>query len=243
MNRPGEIEVEFGVPIPGRILPREAWVQTAVKRLPEPPPLDLQRLFGRHAPVVVDIGCGNGRFVVANAVRHPEHDHIGIDILPVVIRYATRRGNQRGLSNTRFAVCGGFEFVTRWLSPQSTREFHIYHPQPFKDAAQRERRLLTPEFLVAVHRALEPQGRLFLQTDNPRYWRYFQMVVPALFDFAAHPQPWPEDPRGRTRREIIARSKRLRVYRATATARYFADAAQLEELARTLPRPDFDAAD
>jgi tRNA (guanine-N7-)-methyltransferase len=241
LNRTGEIEVEFGVPIPGRILPREQWVQTAIKRLPQPPPLDLAQLFGRRAPVIVDIGCGNGRFVVANAVRHPEYDHLGIDILPVVIRYATRRGNQRGLSNTRFAVCGGYEFVTDWLVPRSIREFHIYHPQPFKDAALRERRLITPEFLVGVHRALEPNGRLYLQTDNPKYWRYFQLVVPALFDVAAHSQPWPEDPQGRTRREIIARGKRLRVYRATATARHFDDVARFDELARTLPRPDFDA--
>jgi hypothetical protein len=63
-----------------------------------------QLLFGRHAPLIVDLGCGNGRFLLASALARPECDHIGIDILPMVLRYATRRGNQRGLSNLRFAA-------------------------------------------------------------------------------------------------------------------------------------------
>lgn len=97
-----------------------------------PPPArrwtQLPELFQRVSPVVLDIGCGNGRFVVSSAVRRPDVDHIGIDILPVVIRYATRRGKERGLSNTRFAVCGGSEFLAKHVQPGSLSEIHIYHP-------------------------------------------------------------------------------------------------------------------
>ena len=88
---------DYGVPIPGEVLPPEQWAKTAIKRLPPPGLLDWRAIFGREAPLVLDLGCGNGRFVIASALARPELDHIGIEILPVVIRYATRRANQRGL--------------------------------------------------------------------------------------------------------------------------------------------------
>ncbi len=84
------IEYELGVAIPGRILHQAQWVRTAIKRLPPSGTLDWQAIFGRTAPVVLDLGCGNGRFTLLSAVNRPEFDHFSIDILPVVIRYATR---------------------------------------------------------------------------------------------------------------------------------------------------------
>ena len=89
-------EYEHGEPIPGRILPPSEWAKTAVKRLPAPGPRDWGAMCGRVAPVVLDLGCGNGRFTLASALARPDHDHFSIDVLPVVIRYATRRANQRG---------------------------------------------------------------------------------------------------------------------------------------------------
>src|SRR5450631_3562214 len=104
MKNSHTVENEFGVPIPGQIIERSLWSQTALKKLPMEGPLDLAALFGRAAPLIVDLGCGNGRFLIGSALRRREFDHIGIDILPMVLRYATRRGNQRGLANLRFAA-------------------------------------------------------------------------------------------------------------------------------------------
>src|SRR5437588_12648412 len=93
-----KIEKEFGVPIPGEILDSARWAKTALKKIPDGV-LDFTAMFGRTAPLVLDLGCGNGRFSIASALERPDHDHLAVDILPLVIRYATRRGNQRGLSN------------------------------------------------------------------------------------------------------------------------------------------------
>ena len=82
-------ETDFGVPIPGSVLPPEQWAKTALKKLPPPGPLEWQALFGRTAPIILDLGCGNGRFVISSALLRPECDHLGCDILPLVIRYAT----------------------------------------------------------------------------------------------------------------------------------------------------------
>src|SRR5439155_24576741 len=139
--------------------------------------------------------------------------HLGVDTLPVVIRYARRRGNQRGLTNLKFAVGGGRELLTEHVAPGSVAEIHCYHPQPYYDPAQVYRRLITPEFLALVHRALVPGGLFVVQTDNPGYWRYIREVAPVFFDFAEQSRPWPDAPKGRTRREIIARSKGLPIFR------------------------------
>ena len=96
-------ETDFGVPIPGKVLPPEQWAKTALKKLPPPGPLDWQALYGRIAPIILDLGCGNGRFVISSALRRPECDHLGCDILPLVIRYATKRANQRVLARSAIA--------------------------------------------------------------------------------------------------------------------------------------------
>src|SRR5262249_22059208 len=162
----------FGVPIPGEILDPSRWTQTALKKLPPEGPLDLEALFGRKAPLVVDLGCGNGRFSLGSALTRPQYDHLAVDILPVVIRYATRRGNQRGITNLRFAVIDGQRILRDYLPAGCAVEMHCYHPQPFYDPSQVHRRLITPEFMAMVHRTLQPGGLFFIQTDNPGYWRY-----------------------------------------------------------------------
>src|SRR3954463_16702157 len=83
MPEPGAIETEFGVPIPGQILPEDRWARTAIKRLPPPGPLDWSAIFGRAAPVVLELGCGNGRFTLLSALARSEMDHVAIDMLPV----------------------------------------------------------------------------------------------------------------------------------------------------------------
>src|SRR5437879_5424431 len=111
------IEREFGVPIAGEILDPALWTRTALKNLPAEGRIHWETLFGRRAPIVLDLGCGNGRFLIGSAVWRPDHDHLGIDVLPVVIRYATRRANQRGLGNIRFAVVDAHQLLSRFTEP------------------------------------------------------------------------------------------------------------------------------
>jgi tRNA (guanine-N7-)-methyltransferase len=237
---PNRIEREFGVPFPGRILEPARWTQTALKSLP-PGPLDWTALFGRTAPVVLDVGCGNGRYLIGSALARPDHDHLGVDILPVVIRYARKRGNQRGLANLKFAVLGGRELLASHVAPHSVAEIHCYHPQPYYDPAKVHLRLITPQFLALVHQSLAPGGLFVVQTDNPGYWRYIQQAAPVFFDFQDHASRWPDAPRGRTRREIIATQKRLPVFRGVGRARPDLSAADALERADSLPAPTFDA--
>jgi len=241
MKEPRRIEREFGVPIAGTSLEPRQWTKTARKRLPEAGPLDFAALFGRTAPVVLDVGCGNGRFLIGSAVWRPDHDHLGIDVLPLVLRYATRRGNQRGLSNLRFACCDGLTLARKYLAPASVREIHCYHPQPFHELRDAPRRLVSPEFLALVYQALEPDGLLFVQTDNRPYWEYIMQVLPALFAFHAQERTWPDAPKGRTRREIIALRRGLDVWRGWGTKERAWTPEEMRAKIESLPLPRFDA--
>lgn len=235
----GDVELEFGVPIPGRIVPESDWTRTAIKRLPEKGPLDWETIFGRRAPLVVDLGCGNGRFTLQSALGRPGVDHIAIDVLPVVIRYATRRANQRGIPNARFAVKDAQTFVRSHLAAGSVDEIHLYHPQPFHDPRKRHLRLVTPRFLSDVRLALRTGGAFFVQTDNPDYWAYMTQVLPEFFEFAEQIGPWPDALDGRSRREILARRRGLQIFRGRGIRRDDRSDDQLDTLIRSLPEPKF----
>jgi tRNA (guanine-N7-)-methyltransferase len=233
------IEEEFGVPIPGEILPEERWARTAIKRLPPPGPLDFAAIFGRVAPVVLELGCGNGRFTLQSALARPDHDHLASDILPVVIRYATRRANQRGLHNVRFAVKDAQTLMAAYVGASAVEEVHLYHPQPYHDPRQAHLRLVTPRFLADVHRALKPGGRFVSQTDNPDYWAYMARVLPVFFAFREQDGPWTDAPEGRSRREILARRRGLRIFRGSGTRRDDLSPAEAIAVAESLPPPTF----
>ncbi|MFO0866234.1 MAG: methyltransferase domain-containing protein [Gemmataceae bacterium] len=238
MDANDEVESEFGAPIPGRIVDPSQWTKTAIKKLPETGPVDWAAMFGRMAPLVVDLGCGNGRFILGSAWERRDIDHVGVDLLPVVLRYATRRGNQRGLTNLRFACCDGKNFVRKYLADRSVFEMHIYHPQPFHDRREGWKRLLQPEFLADVARVLELGGRLFLQTDNKPYWDYLRKTAPSFFEFEERTEPWSDSPR--TRREILASSRGLPIFRGVGVVREM-PADEMRSLASKLPRPTLDA--
>jgi len=235
----GDIEYEMGIPIPGVILAKELWVQTAIKKLPESGQLDFAAIFGRLAPIAIDIGCGNGRFAISSAVRRPDWDHIAFDILPAVIRYGTRRGNQRGLANLRFAVCDGWRFLESYLPPESVREIHIYHPQPFADRTQSSRRMLTPDFLSMMHNALQPDGQVCLQSDNREYWDYICGIMGRVFRWEEVSGPWPEDQHGRSRREVLSIEQGLPIFRGVGIKRSELTSEELALLIADLPQPRF----
>lgn len=219
MAETGEVEYEFGVPIPGRILPEAQWARTAIKRLPPAAPMDFEAVFGRRSPIIIELGCGNARYTLQSALARPDHDHVAVDVLPVVIRYASRRANQRGLSNTRFVVKDAQTFIARYVAESSVAEVHLYHPQPYHDPREAHLRVVTPRFLADVHRALVPSGLFVVQTDNPGYWSHIARIAPEFFDFRAHPDPWPDAPEGRSRREILARQRGMRIFRGEGLKR------------------------
>lgn len=207
-----EGETDHGVPFPGSPVDPVARTDCAAS-LRRGARVDWGALFGRAtARRVVDLGCGNGRFLLGAALAHPEADHLGVDLVPQAIQHAARRAGERGLGNVRYAWGDARELLYRGLEPDSVDELHVYHPQPYYDEQEIERRLLMPAFFGRAWTALrKPDGVLVVQTDNPAYWRYLSRSAPRLFAWEEQPLPWPDAPEGRTRREILARQQGLAI--------------------------------
>jgi len=222
------------------VLPRELWTRTRAQ-LGEPGKrFDWERVFGRRAPRVVDLGCGNGRWLVASALARPEVDHLGVELVPPAVKLGSLRAGQRGLRNCKLAWGDATEFILERCEPASLDEVHLYHPQPYYDAGKRARRQLNPEVLSAIHRALKPGGLFVFQTDNPAYTEYARRVVPLLFEWREITGPWADAPEGRTLREIVARSKGLEILRSESRRLDLPESEAAHRISQ-MPTPDFDA--
>lgn len=235
-----EQEHDHGVPFPGAPVPAEQRTDGRVK-LEFGRPLDWAALFGRgDARRVVDLGCGNGRYLLAAALARADTDHLGVDLVPEAIQHAARRAGERGLANLKFAWGDALRVLLEQVEPGSVDEVHVYHPQPYYEAGQERRRMLHPRFFGRVCEVLRPDGLLVLQTDNPAYWRYVQSVAPRFFRWQALEGTWPDAPAGRTRREIKARQRGLTIWRGQGTPKPLSPE-RLASLVRHAPRPAFDA--
>jgi tRNA (guanine-N7-)-methyltransferase len=224
------VDHEFGVPFPGEELPALRWTKTGFKD--DGRPFDWDRVFGRAARRVADLGCGNGRYLLGSALARPDVDHLGIDLVQVAVDHAARRANRRGLRNVRFVAADAVAWLFDRLD--AVDELHVYHPQPYYGADAASKRMLSPAFLERAWQVVRPGGLLVLQTDNKAYWTYLLRAAARHFDPAPLPGPWPDAPRGRTRREIVARKQGLAVWRMTARRRD-------RPLDLAIPVPDFDA--
>jgi len=138
-------------------------------------------------------------------------------------------------------VIGAYEFLAQYVAPASASEIHLYHPQPYRDAHKKQRRLITPEFLALVHRSLIVGGLAVLQTDNQAYWQYLRSLAPRVFDFQELTGRWPDAPQGRTRREIYARRHAMKIFRGCGTPRPELTAEAIQQIVHDAPRPKFNA--
>jgi tRNA (guanine-N7-)-methyltransferase len=182
-------------------------------------PFDWDRVFGRTAPRILDIGCGTGQFVIDSAAARPDRDHLGIELLRPLVQQAARRAKELGLRNVRFAAIDAVAFLGERISVDSIDEIHVYHPQPYVDPAEVHLGMLTAAFFESAWQALRGRGILVLQTDNKKYGKYILDAARRHFDPEVQPGPWPDAPSGRTRREVVARRKGLAILRVIARRR------------------------
>ena len=234
----GEIEHEFGVPIPGRILPEAEWARTAPEAAARARPARLggdlrprgpgrPRPRLRQRPVHARQRAGPARPEPLRDRRPPGGDPLRHPARQPA-RAAQRPVRGQGRADVRLA-----SYVGRRLRRRGPPLSSPAVPRPPAGAP----RVLTPRFLADVHRALEPAGLFVVQTDNPDYWEYMTRVVPHFFEFQEQDGPWPDAPEGRTRREILARQRGLRIFRGVGTRRDDLDRRAALELAASLPEP------
>jgi tRNA (guanine-N7-)-methyltransferase len=132
-------------------------------------PLVPAKLFGRKAPLEIELGTGKARFLIEAARRQPAHDFLGIERALSYYRFSRERLARSGLGNARVLRADGRLFVTTSVAPASVHAFHVYFPDPWPKKRQRKRRLLDAVFLDVLASRLVPGGLLRVATDHPGY--------------------------------------------------------------------------
>lgn len=142
-------------------------------------PLDFKAIYGRRAPVEVDLGCGDGAFLAAIATDNPGTDFLGIERLVGRVRSACGKIERSGLTNVRVLRFEISYAVERLLPENSVTAFHVMFPDPWPKRRHAPRRLMSETFLASIHRALVPNGRLRIATDETEYFRQITRLVSA----------------------------------------------------------------
>jgi tRNA (guanine-N7-)-methyltransferase len=139
--------------------------------------LDLRAVYGRFAPLEVDLGCGDGSFLVAIAEKNPEHNFLGIERLAGRVGRACRRIERARLGNARVLRVEISYVVERLLPENSVTAFHLMFPDPWPKRRHASRRLVTEDFLALMHRALRADGTVRVSTDDSAYFRQINQLV------------------------------------------------------------------
>lgn len=155
-------------------------------------PVRVGDLFAQPASLEVDVGCGEGAFLVAMASRHPDRNFLGIERLVGRVRKVCRRATRAGLGNVRVMCVESLYAVRHLLPKESVAVFHVMFPDPWPKRKHHRRRLVSREFLDAVRAALVADGELRLTTDDIDYFEQMKKITAAHEGFSR--APWPEDP-------------------------------------------------
>ena len=128
-------------------------------------PIDFAALFGRDAPVVLEIGFGMGETTAAIAAARPDLDFLGVDVHWPGVGALLRRIESAGLSNVRVLRHDAVDVVERMIGPASLDGVHIFFPDPWPKKRHHKRRLLKSRFVHALANCLVPGGYVHVATD------------------------------------------------------------------------------
>lgn len=161
--------------------------------------VDLDALFGRPAPRILEIGFGMGETSAAIAASHPENDYLGIEVHTPGVGSLCKLVAELGLHNQRIIQHDAVEVLRDMIAPASLAGVHIFFPDPWPKKRHHKRRLLQPPFVALLASRLQPGGIVHCATDWQDYAQQMLTVLSAevLFEntatgFAPRPEDRPQ---------------------------------------------------
>jgi tRNA (guanine-N7-)-methyltransferase len=151
--------------------------------------LDLAALFPARQPLEVELGCGDGSFLVEYARQHPERNYVGVERLLGRIRKLERKGRRAELTNLRGVRIECSYFLEYLLPFRSAEALHIYFPDPWPKRRHWRHRLINERFPVLARQTLAPGGMVYLRTDDAVYFGQMLEVFAACPAFTPAETP------------------------------------------------------
>lgn len=145
--------------------------------------LCFERVFGREAPRVLEIGFGNGETLVAQAAADPARDYLGIEVHEPGIGHCLLAAERAGISNLRLIAHDAVEVLETQIPRNSLQRINLYFPDPWPKKRHHKRRIIQPAFLRLCADRLEANGSLHVATDWANYAEHIDATFADFRDF------------------------------------------------------------
>jgi len=139
--------------------------------------LDLVELFNRQAPVVLEIGFGNGLSLADMAEANPDHNFFGIEVHTPGAGSLLVQVKKRGLDNIRVSLDDAVQVLEQQIPDGSLHRIQIFFPDPWHKKRHHKRRLIQPPFVETLVRKLEKNGQIHVATDWENYAEHILEVL------------------------------------------------------------------
>ncbi len=139
--------------------------------------LDLENVFGRHAPKILEIGFGMGETTAAIARSHPQNDYLALEVHTPGVGSLLKQIDESGLKNIRIIQHDAVEVLRDMLADDVLDGVHIFFPDPWHKTRHNKRRLIQPLFVSQLVKKIKPGGYIHVATD----WQdYAEQVLAVL---------------------------------------------------------------
>jgi tRNA (guanine-N7-)-methyltransferase len=154
---------------------QELWPQYGLN--PTQHSLQFKAIFGREAPLTLEIGFGNGEALAQLAARHAQQDFLGIEVHSPGVGHLMIKLAEQESTNVRILHADAMELLRHHLPENSLDRVHLYFPDPWHKRRHHKRRIVQREFADLIARALKPGGVIHMATD----WEDYAMQMMAVF--------------------------------------------------------------
>ncbi|WP_317932155.1 tRNA (guanosine(46)-N7)-methyltransferase TrmB [Halioxenophilus sp. WMMB6] len=132
-------------------------------------PINVEQLFGRQAPLVVEVGFGMGDSLLQMCKLEPEKDFIGIEVHPPGVGRLINNAELDGVANLKVFMADATDVLEDCIADSSLARFQLYFPDPWHKKKHHKRRIVQPEFVALIQRKLQPGGICHFATDWQEY--------------------------------------------------------------------------
>ncbi|MDQ1362697.1 MAG: tRNA (guanine-N7-)-methyltransferase [Pseudomonadota bacterium] len=139
--------------------------------------LNLEKLFGRNAETILEIGFGNGDALLHMAQLHPEKNFIGIEVHRPGVGHLLQNIEEHDIKNIRVFCHDAIDVLKQQVPDASLNRLHLYFPDPWHKTRHHKRRIVQPDFALLVAQKLMPGGIFHLATDWKNYAEHMVKVL------------------------------------------------------------------
>lgn len=141
--------------------------------------LDLDRVFGRAAPRILEVGFGMGETTAQIAAAHPENDYLGVEVHTPGVGSLLNRVAQLGLANVRIIQHDAVEVLRDMIAPAALDGAHVFFPDPWPKKRHHKRRLIQPSFVALLVSRIKAGAYVHAATDWQDYAQQIMEVLSA----------------------------------------------------------------